>query len=87
MPSPLKKSFAAELLKQRQKKSKTTKIVAISIIIAVAAVVYALFMHFGEKEIPPETTAPPGEETPIKSIAVLPIVNMSADPDQENLCY
>ena len=69
MDYPRKKSFAAEVLKQRQKKSHTTKILVIAIIVAVVAVGYALYMRFGIKEVPV------AEE--ITSIAVLPFEDWS----------
>ena len=75
MPSPYKKSFAAELLKKRQKKNPTTITIAvIAVIIAIAAVGYALYIRFVEKEIPVT------EE--IKSIAVLPFRDMSQEKNQ-----
>jgi len=83
MQYPRKKSFAAELLEKRQKKSPAIIAIAvIAVIIAICAIGYALYMHFGIKEIPPT------EETLIKkpSIAVLPFVNMSDDETQEYFC-
>ncbi|MFC1693084.1 tetratricopeptide repeat protein [Candidatus Latescibacterota bacterium] len=84
IPSPLKKSFAAEQLKLRKKKRTTTitiTILVVAVIVAVIAVGYALYMHFSTKEIPTE-------ETIVKkpSIAVMPFVNMSADPEQDYFC-
>ncbi|GAG28712.1 unnamed protein product, partial [marine sediment metagenome] len=52
MHSPYKKSFAAEQLRKRQKKSPTTiAIIVIAVIVAVIAVGYAVYMRFGAKEI------------------------------------
>ncbi len=73
-----KKSFAAELLKKRQKKSPAIIAIAvIAVIVAVIAVGYAMYMRFGIKEIPTEE---------VKSIAVLPFNNLSADEEQEYFC-
>lgn len=84
MQSIRKKSFAAEQLAKRQKKSPATiAIIVLAVVIAVGAVGYALYVRFGAKEEPTEAVAP--AET-IKSIAVLPFVNMSADPEQEYFC-
>ena len=85
MQSIRKKSFAAEQLAKRQKKKSPTTIVIIvlAVVIAVGAVGYALYMRFGAKVEPTEAVAP--AET-IKSIAVLPFVNMSAEPEQEYFC-
>ena len=85
MQSIRKKSFAAEQLqRQRQKKNPTTiAIIVLAVIIAVGAVGYALYVRFGEKKIQTEAVVPAEE---IKSIAVLPFVNMSADPEQEYFC-
>ncbi len=84
MQSIRKKSFAAEQLRQRQKKNPATiAIIVLAVIIAVGAVGYALYVRFGAKEVTTEAVAP--AET-IKSIAVLPFVNMSADPEQEYFC-
>ncbi|MFC1651253.1 tetratricopeptide repeat protein [Candidatus Latescibacterota bacterium] len=83
MPSPLKKSFAAEQLEKRKKK-KPSKIIVVAVIVAVVAVGYAMYMRFGIKEIPTETLAPTTGEKP--SIAVLPFVNMSTDPEQVPFC-
>jgi len=87
MQYPRKKSFAAEQLKKRQKKSpKLIAILVVAVIVAVAAVGYALYMRFGIKEFPPaETVAPPAEEI-ITSIAVLPFVDNSPEKDQEWFC-
>ncbi len=86
MQSIRKKSFAAEQLAKRQKKNPTTiAIIVLAVIIAVGAVGYALYVRFGEKEIPVNETTAPGKEE-IKSIAVLPFENVSADEEQEYFC-
>jgi len=77
MISPLKKSFAAELLEKRKKK-RPSAILVVALIIAIAAVGYALYIRFIEKEIPVT------EE--IKSIAVLPFRDMSQEKTQGHLC-
>ena len=82
MQYPRKKSFAAELLEKRQKENPTTiAILVIAVIVAIAAVGYALYIRFGTKEIPTEETI---VEKP--SIAVLSFVDMSAEKDQEWFC-
>ena len=80
MEYPHKKSFSKELLKQRQKK-KPTKIIVIAVIVMLIAVGYALYMHFGEREIPTEETI---VEKP--SIAVLSFEDFSKEGDLEYLC-
>ena len=80
MASALKKSFAAEHLKLHPKK-KTGLWVFLAVLgVVVAAGGYALYSHFGTKEEP----APEKEE--IKSIAVLPFVDLSPEKDQEYFC-
>ena len=78
MNSPIKRSFAAEVLKKRQKKRSGTRlIVSAAVIIAVIAVGYALYMRYSAKEISTEE---------IKSIAVLPFRDMSPEKDQDYFC-
>ncbi|MFC1528685.1 tetratricopeptide repeat protein [Candidatus Latescibacterota bacterium] len=86
MESHRKPSHAAEELERRKKMSPNKNIiVGLVLVIAVLVVGFGLYVRFGAKEIPvTETVAPPAEE--IKSIAVLPFVNMSADPEQEYFC-
>ncbi len=86
MQSIRKKSFAAEqLAKRQQKKSPATiAVIVLAVVIAVGAVGYALYVRFGVKEAPTEAVAP--EQGKIKSIAVLPFVNRSVDPEQEYFC-
>ncbi|MFC1552458.1 tetratricopeptide repeat protein [Candidatus Latescibacterota bacterium] len=86
MPSPLKKSFAAEQLRQRKKKPATVAIAVVAVIIAIIAVGYALYIRPSTKEIPTETVAPAPEEKPITSLAVLPLDNMIGDSEQEFFC-
>ena len=81
MPSPYKKSFAAEQLKQQQKKKKTGLwffLAVVGIVVVIGG--YALYLHFGVKEEP----AP--QEAEIKSIAVLAFDDMSPNKDQEWFC-
>ena len=81
MQSPLKKSFAAEeLARRRKKRPATIAIIVVSVVIAVCAVGYALYVRFGAKEAPTEAIAP--EQEQIKSIAVLPLKNMIGDSEQ-----
>ncbi len=85
MQSIRKKSFAAEQLAKRQKKNPITiAVIVVAMVIAIGAVGYALYVRFGEKEVPTETVAP--EQEQIKSIAVLPFVDMSPNKDQEWFC-
>jgi len=83
MQSIRKKSFAAEQLAKRQKKNPTSiAIIVLAVIIAVGAVGYAVYVRFGEKEVPTENVSPADKK--IKSIAVLPLDSFSDDPDQIN---
>ena len=80
MPSPYKKSFAAEQLKLQKKSQKNLWIFLAVAGLAVVVGGYALYLRFSVTEEPV-----PVEER-ITSIAVLPFVNMSADPEQEYFC-
>ncbi|MFC1552582.1 hypothetical protein ACFL6P_08480 [Candidatus Latescibacterota bacterium] len=80
MPSPLKKSFAAEQLKKRKKKPPMLLVVAV--IVAIIAVGYVLYMRYGTKEIPTETVAPLEE---IKSVAVLAFEDMTSEKNMEHV--
>ena len=74
MNSPLKKSFAAEQLKLRKKKmSPGLWILLLVIVIAVVIGGYGLYSRY---------VALPGKAE-ITSIAVLPLANLSGDPEQE----
>lgn len=73
MQSPLKKSFAAEQLRLRQKKRPAIIISVVAVIVAVIAVGYALYTRY---------VALPGKAE-ITSIAVLPLANLSGDPEQK----
>ncbi|MFC1552581.1 tetratricopeptide repeat protein [Candidatus Latescibacterota bacterium] len=85
MASPLKKSFAAEQLRRRKKSPLSKVIAVVAVIIAIIAVGYALYMRPDTEEVPVEAVAPP-EETPITSLAVLPLDNMIGDSEQEFFC-
>ena len=79
MPSPLKKSFAAEQLRQR-KKSPVSKIIAVvAFILFIVTVGQILYISFREKEMPTETVAPPAEE--IKSGIQNSLVNYQCEDD------
>ncbi len=82
MPSPLKKSFAAEQLALRQQK-KVNPVVWVLVGVVVVALVIGGYVMYqrSEAEKQAETVA-----EQIKSIAVLPFVNISADPEQEHFC-
>ena len=84
MQSIRKKSFAAEQLRQRQKKNPVTiTVIVVAIVIALGAVGYALFVRFGQKEEPIEVVAPDVEEP--KYIAVLPFRDLSPEKNLEYL--
>ena len=73
MQSPLKKSFAAEQLKLRKKKkSKNLWILLFIIVIAVVVGGYTLYSRYIAVPVTTEIT----------SIAVLPLANLSGDPEQ-----
>ncbi|MFC1551914.1 hypothetical protein ACFL6P_05040 [Candidatus Latescibacterota bacterium] len=74
MSSPLKKSFAAEQLSKRKK---PPLLIIVFAIIALVAIGYALYIQFGDKGIPTE-------DTPITSLAVLPLDNISDDSVHES---
>ena len=80
MPSLRKKSFAAEQL-ARQKKTNPVVWVLVGVIVVVLAVGgYVLYQRsVAQKQVEPE-------EEQIKSIAVLPFVDMSQEKDQEWFC-
>jgi len=75
MPSPLKKSFAAELLKKRQKKRMSHGLWIILLVVIIAVVIggYALYSRYIALPV----------KAKITSIAVLPLANLSGDPEQE----
>ena len=79
MPPPHKKSFAAEQLARQKKKSPIVLIVG-SIAIIVLIIGGYFFYRSTRPQIPVDT---PVQE--IKSIAVLPFVDMSPEKDQEHL--
>ena len=70
-----------------KKKTSTYAIIAAAVIIAVAVIGYSLYQRFGGNEEPVEEIAPPVEKAqkPIRSIAVLPFVDMSPEKDQKHL--
>ena len=77
MPSPLKKSFAAEQLKLRKKKkSQSLWILVFVVIIAVVIGGYVLYSRCIAIPVKAE----------IISIGMLPFENMSADEEQEYFC-
>ena len=84
MPSPLKKSFAAEQLarqKQQKKSPVTITVIVLVVVIVCGVAAYLVFSQIGKKkEIPPEYAKLISTDLP--SIAVLPFVDMS--PDQKN---
>ncbi|MFC1541706.1 tetratricopeptide repeat protein [Candidatus Latescibacterota bacterium] len=81
MPSPLKKSFAAEQLEKRKKKKPPVFLVVV--ILALIVVGYVFYLQYKSKEIPTETVAP---EIKKPSVAVLPFDDMSAEQDQKWYC-
>ncbi|MFC1651252.1 hypothetical protein ACFL2X_06745 [Candidatus Latescibacterota bacterium] len=75
MPSPLKKSFAAEQLRRKKTgMSPGTWILLLIVAIAVITGGYALYSRY---------IAPSTEDTQITSLAVLPLENLGGDPVQE----
>ncbi|MFC1552459.1 hypothetical protein ACFL6P_07835 [Candidatus Latescibacterota bacterium] len=68
MPTPLKKSFAAEQLRQRKTGMSPGMWIVFLIVIAVIVGIFALYSRY---------IAPPPEEAPITSLAVLPLDNIS----------
>ncbi len=75
MNSPLKKSFAAELLKKRQKKGMSHGLWILLLVVIIAVVVggYVLYTRYIAIPVKAEIT----------SIAVLPLANLTDDPEQE----
>ena len=62
MSSPLKKSFAAEQMRQKKGMSPTTIIIlVVAVIGAVIAVGYTIYIRFGTKEISVTETIAPDE--------------------------
>lgn len=47
------------------------------------AIIGVLLLALGLSLFGPEMESPAGEDQPIRSIAVLPLANLSGDPDQE----
>jgi len=86
MQYPRKKSFAAEQLKRQQsKKPRILVVVGIMAMVVVIGIGYAFFSRYQVKlELVPETIKIETEE--VKSIAVLPFKNISADEEQEYFC-
>ena len=80
MPSPYKKSFAAEQLKLQKKSQKNLWIFLAVAGLAVVVGGYALYLRFSVTEEPVPVT----EEKP--SIAVLPFEDLSPNKDQEWFC-
>ncbi len=81
MPSPLKKSFAAEELERRKKKMGSRYKLYIGILVVIVGIGgYALYSRYITVKITTTVT----EKRP--SIAVLSFVDMSAEKDQEWYC-
>ena len=89
MASPLKKSFAAEQLRQKRRKNPIAiAIIVLAVVIAAVAIGYVLYMRYGVKKVPTEITS---LETPVSAkkeikIAVLSFDDMSPEKDQEWFC-
>jgi len=84
MPSHMRTSHAADELAKRRKRRPLRWILAAAIGIIIA--VTALIVLFLQRRQPPGEAGAPEEERRIASIAVLPFLNMSADPEQDFLC-
>jgi len=82
MPSPMRTSHAADELAKRRKQRPLRWIIpiAVGLIIVIAGV----FLFLKRQKSPEETGAP--EAVPIRSIAVLPFIDMSQEKDQEWFC-
>jgi len=86
MPSTMRTSHAADELAKRRKKRPLRWMLAVILIAVLAAMAaYQFFLHRREAEKQPQVTEAPQEKQVI-SIAVLPFVNMSADPEQVYFC-
>ncbi len=79
MPSPHKKSFAAEQLARQKKKSPVVWVLAVIVVVAVIVGGYVVYRRSVQEKVETETQQ-------IKSIAVLPFVDMSSNKDQEWFC-
>ncbi len=85
MQSIRKKSFAAEQLAKRQKKNPWPWIIAgIAVAVVVIGIGYSLLSRYKVK-VEPVTEEVIPETEHIKSVAVLPFVDMSPDEDQKYL--
>ncbi|MFC1539321.1 hypothetical protein ACFL6H_07850 [Candidatus Latescibacterota bacterium] len=85
MPSPLKKSFAAEQLEKKKKKKPPVFFVVV--IIAILVVGYVFYTQYGSKEIPTEMVAPLEEIIEKKpTIAVLSLYDSTPKRDNEHNC-
>ncbi len=78
MPPPHKKSFAAEQLALRQQK-KVSPVVWVLVGIAIIALLAGGYVMYRRSVVQKQVET---ETRQIKSIAVLPLDNMSGDPDQ-----
>ena len=79
MSSIHKRSHAAEQLARQKQKSKRTTLLIIPLVLVIIAVAAGIYFRFRKQT---ETTPP---EEPIRSIAVLPFVDVSPDQDQKHL--
>jgi len=85
MQSIRKKSFAAEQLARQKKKNPVTIVaIVIAVVFFIGVIGYALYMRFGEKEEPIDTsiTIPKGKP----SVAVLSLYDSTPQRDKEYMC-
>ena len=80
MQSPKKRSFAAEQLKRKKRVSPVVWVLIGFVAMALIVVGYVLYNMIAQQEQVERETQQ------IKSIAVLPFVNIGGDPGQEAFC-